>query len=688
MRVEEKVLRATPTAWRGGARVERQRMVAYLALLAAAAVGYVALRGAPGWGGPREHAVLEAIATTLALFLGVLALVRFYSKKNNVFLFLGTGFLAAAFLDGVHLVESAPFAAGAAAQRTAVEAWSWFASRTLLALFFCLNWLGWRRERRLGQEGRVGEGAVYITTALLTVATVIVIEAAPLSRGWTEAALPRPQELVPAGLFLFALCGYLWKAHWRDNAFDHWLVVSLLIAFVSEAPFMAFSSAPHDALFLAAHVLKVVSYLCVGVGLLVSVYLTFRRAEEGAAALAREVVQRERAQEELEVQKAYLERLFESAPEAIVVLDEEGRVARMNDEFTRTFGWPREEALGSAIEELIVPEDRRAEARTWQDRVARGQNVGYETIRRRKDGTTIDVSVLGTAIDLERGRTALYEIYRDITARKRAEEELRQAKEAAEEATRAKSEFLATMSHELRTPLNSVIGFANVLLKRAGDALDERGRGFLERIRENGLHLLDLINEILDLSKIEAGRMSVDLEEVDLEELVEETVDQFRGPVLDRDLELKAELPGPLEPIRTDRGKLKQILINLIGNAVKFTDRGRITVRVVAAGEARPVRIEVEDTGIGIPPDRLRKIFEAFEQAETGTARTYGGTGLGLAISSSLCRLLGYDLTVESEVGEGTCFSVVLAPRARGGPDLASKGDDHPAAGRALSTPG
>ncbi|MDX1662049.1 MAG: ATP-binding protein, partial [Gemmatimonadota bacterium] len=171
---------------------------------------------------------------------------------------------------------------------------------------------------------------------------------------------------------------------------------------------------------------------------------------------------------------------------------------------------------------------------------------------------------------------------------------------------------------------------------------------------------------------IEAGKMTLELEEVDLGELVEETLAQFRGQVLGSELSLEVDVPDDLRTVETDRGKLKQILINLVGNAVKFTERGRVVVRVLAEpATAKPRAIEVEDTGIGIPPDRLREIFEAFEQADTGTARAYGGTGLGLTISSQLCRLLGYDLTVTSEVGEGSTFAVILA-EPPGGPDLAS----------------
>jgi signal transduction histidine kinase len=173
--------------------------------------------------------------------------------------------------------------------------------------------------------------------------------------------------------------------------------------------------------------------------------------------------------------------------------------------------------------------------------------------------------------------------------------------------------------------------------------------------------------------------MAVIIEPVPLEELIHETVAQFRGPAHDERVRLEVELPPGLTPLETDRGKLKQVLINLVGNALKFTEAGRVVVRVMADAAGAPSRIEVEDSGIGIPPHRLRAIFEAFEQAETGTARSYGGTGLGLAISSRLCRLLGYDLTVESELGRGSVFRVALVGEAVGGLELASDTLEEPA---------
>ena len=234
-------------------------------------------------------------------------------------------------------------------------------------------------------------------------------------------------------------------------------------------------------------------------------------------------------------------------------------------------------------------------------------------------------------------------VLRDITARKRTEEALLLAKEAAEEANRTKSHFLANMSHELRTPLNSVIGFAGILLKNKSGNLNPTELNFLERIQANGKHLLLLINEILDLSKIEAHKVELQIAPVALEVLVRETIAQQEGLVRDRPVELLADLPGTVAPIQADAEKLRQVIINLIGNALKFTERGSVTVRVVTApDDPNPVRIDVVDTGIGIPREKLGMIFEAFQQADAGTARKYGGTGLGLTISQALCAAHGF----------------------------------------------
>ena len=243
------------------------------------------------------------------------------------------------------------------------------------------------------------------------------------------------------------------------------------------------------------------------------------------------------------------------------------------------------------------------------------------------------------------------------------EAELMAAKEAAEQTNRAKSEFLSNMSHELRTPLNSVIGCANMVLTNKAKTLGEQDIAYLGRIVANGKHLLGLINGILDLSKIEAGRIELEVAPVSVAQLVRETVLELEGQMQDRSIQLVADVPEDVRDIETDATKLKQVLINLVGNALKFTREGTVTVRVVRDDRtAMPLRIEVIDTGIGIPAERLGAIFEAFQQADSSTSRQYGGTGLGLTITRSLALVMGFDVRVASEPGIGSTFTVVLAP--------------------------
>ncbi|RMH16584.1 MAG: hypothetical protein D6701_08695 [Gemmatimonadetes bacterium] len=249
----------------------------------------------------------------------------------------------------------------------------------------------------------------------------------------------------------------------------------------------------------------------------------------------------------------------------------------------------------------------------------------------------------------------------------RLEEQSRQldvARREAEKANRAKSEFLARMSHELRTPLNSVVGFTNVLLKNRSLSLGSKELDYLQRIRLNAMHLMGLIDDILDISRVEEGRVEVRRAGVDLATLVDETVRQLEGRALDRDIELVVAIPDGLPRVLADEVRLRQVLINLVGNALKFTPEGRVEVSVETAADGAPAAIHVRDTGPGIPENRLEAIFEPFEQVDGSTGRRHFGAGLGLPIARSFCELMGFTLSVESVVGQGSTFSVRIPPEA------------------------
>ena len=405
-------------------------------------------------------------------------------------------------------------------------------------------------------------------------------------------------------------------------------------------------------------------------------------------------MERKRSEKALDRERYLMRTLMDNLPDRIYFKDLKSRFLRNSRAHLQRFGVEsQDQLLGKTDFDFFAREHAQQAFDDEQELIQGGQPITKEERETWPDGSV--TWALSTKLPLrdESGQTVgTFGISRDITAGKRAEEALRVAKDAAEDASRTKSQFLASMSHELRTPLNSVIGFANILLKNKAGALSASELTFLDRILANGKHLLSLINEILDLSKIEANKMELQIAPTDLGKLVRETVAQQEGLVRERPVQLLADIPDAVAPLPADADKLKQVIINLVGNALKFTERGSVTVRVVTDPQTNlPLRLDVKDTGIGIPQEKLGLIFEAFQQAEAGTARKYGGTGLGLTISQALCRLMGYHITVASEMDEGSTFSVVLAPVptvAAGVNSFAAAEKNNLSAGRAPSLPG
>ena len=302
----------------------------------------------------------------------------------------------------------------------------------------------------------------------------------------------------------------------------------------------------------------------------------------------------------------------------------------------------------------------------------------FEWTHRRDDGSEFQVEATLTPLKLH-GRAVLLAVWHDITERKAVELALRIAKDAAESANRTKSEFVTRMNHELRTPLSAIIGFSRALLRGKSGPLTPDATLYAERILDNGMHLLSQINQILDVAKVEAGRMELERETVALDALVNDTLAMLESTAEAKGLGLRRELPDHIAPLVTDGGKLRQVLINLVGNAIKFTAVGEVLVRVTTdpdTGHAR--EIVVRDTGMGIPADRQARIFEPFEQGDSSTRREYGGTGLGLSIVRTFVKLIGGTIGVESEPGVGTTFTVSLpAPRLSGAVTMvAVQGED------------
>ncbi len=348
---------------------------------------------------------------------------------------------------------------------------------------------------------------------------------------------------------------------------------------------------------------------------------------------------------------------------AIVMLDAQGHVASWNPGAQRISGYAAQEIMGQHFSRFYPAEDVARRKPQWELEVARAEGrFEEEGWRVRKDGSTYWANVVITAIrDASGARVGFAKVVRDLTERNRVEAELIRAKVAAERASEAKSQFLANMSHELRTPLNSLLILARLLADNSSGNLTPKQVQFAKTIHDSGMDLLSLINDLLDLAKIESGAITaLEMAPARLDELRDDMERTFRQVAQDKGLRFAISLDPALPPqIRTDMPRLEQVLKNLLANAFKFTSQGSVELRIAPADAGR-VAFAVIDTGIGIPADKQKIIFEAFQQADGSTSREYGGTGLGLSISRELTRLLGGELHVASEPGKGSTFTLLL----------------------------
>ncbi len=389
-----------------------------------------------------------------------------------------------------------------------------------------------------------------------------------------------------------------------------------------------------------------------------------------------DITERKKAEEALRESEIKFRAVFENSRDAIGIA-RKGMHFFANPAYLKLFGYEsNQEIVGTSILDNIAPSHHQQMTENIRLRAA-GEPIPplYTTRGRKTDGTEFPMEVSASVFELQ-GEIFTIANIRDITERKRAEQELEQyhdhleelvktrtaelaiAKERAESADRLKSAFLATMSHELRTPLNSIMGFTGILLQGLAGPLNEEQKKQLGMVRESSTHLLNLINDILDISKIEAGQLQVSMEPFDLRDAIEKTVKTIKPLVEKKGLALEIIITPEVATMTSDRRRVEQALLNLLSNAVKFTEKGAISITCQTIG--KELTISVKDTGIGIKLEEMDSLFKPFQQLQSGIGRQYEGTGLGLSICKRLVELLGGTISVKSQWGQGSTFAITL----------------------------
>lgn len=356
-----------------------------------------------------------------------------------------------------------------------------------------------------------------------------------------------------------------------------------------------------------------------------------------------------------------LDIVFKAAPVGISLTNAEGQFVRLNAAFSQILGWDSEELLGESFAKIFIPEFQPRAIELHQKYLNGEETPPEEWVLKTKTGSVINLSARIARYVDDRGLQFVVSVISDITEQKKTEAALQEAKHFAETAAKSKAEFLSNMSHEIRTPLNAVIGLTELLIKGTEPEMYPR---YIESIKYSADNLLVIVNDILDFSKIESGKISLEHINFSLHKVFDQLMKALVHKANDKGLKLKLTVNDDVpDKLIGDPYRLNQVLMNLAGNALKFTKEGTISIEVASkllTKKECEIAVVVRDTGIGIPADKIDKVFESFTQAYADTTRLFGGSGLGLAISRNLARILGGDITVESKVGKGSVFTFTV----------------------------
>ncbi|MDD5473922.1 MAG: PAS domain S-box protein [Candidatus Methanoperedens sp.] len=595
----------------------------------------------------------QLLPLVLSFSIFVITWYAYSKSKDNHSLFLGAVFLIAGLFDLFHMLSypfMPAFITPNSAQKSAI-----FLSESMLVSALLL--LGSAYVYKTTFPGFIKKSFLFafiIVLSFISLTTEFFYPDYLPVMSFADGSFSSGMIFVQLATAAILMCtAYLYARRLREAGEKN--IICLIYSFI----IIAFSDLVVISDGYAGHLLKAAGLYFVYLALYrTSVEEPFEKLTEAETKLRHAAEERYR-------------NLFENANDAIITTELDGAVTTWNRSAEKIFGWGADEAAGNKISQLMVPHDLLAMNEQIIQKVMLGEDVSsIETVFRRRDGSGINVSLTVSPLrDTDQHIVGMSYIVRDITDRKRAEEmrleNIRLENERLMYASKAKSEFLAIMSHELRTPLNSIIGFSELLKRRASLEPGGKHDKYVDNIILSGKHLLNLINDILDLTKIEVGKMDILIEEVNVPQAIEETINLVKVTAERRNVIINRDLAPQLNTIEADKKRFRQILFNLLSNAVKFSKEGGgiVTIKAIMAGNI--AEFSVSDTGIGIREKDLEKAFLVFQQLDSGISRKYGGTGLGLSITKQLVEMHGGKIWAESKYGEGSTFTFSLPLKAK-----------------------
>lgn len=640
-------------------------------------------------GNASEYVILEISTALISLIIGILTLIRFYARKNNTFLFIGAGLIGTSIINSYHLIATSSFFHSLFPMLSiSISYWSWEASGLFLSsvLFLSVNW----RIQNQTQTDRnfLNEKHIPSFILLFLIFNLFIFSMIPFNFPFFQK-IPHIQQIIPEFLFILTLLGYLKKGLWKSDYFDYFFIFFLVINVVLYSFYMPSSSGMFDAIFMATYVLELASLFFIFVGFTLSTFFLFKDVEVTRGLLTSQNLSLKQTRFELEeslknsilkeaelnskitdlentkkalfnvlddlnVEKAKVEEanvkdeaILESIGEGMIVTDPIGKAIIINKQAEIALEINAKNILGQKWSDYIKMTDQKGnviplEKRPTELTLATGKKVTESSFYYlRADGSKFPVVITSSPVILDKKLIGSIMVFRDITREK--------------EIDRMKTEFISLASHQLRTPLSAIKWFSEMLANGDAGQLNKDQADFTQNICQSTEKMIELVNSLLNISRIESGRIIVDSKPTDLGELVIETVNEVRNKLDQKHQKLNVNIDEKLPKINLDPNLIRQVYINLLTNSIKYTpEGGEISVDIALKDDQ--VISRIKDNGYGIPEKDINRVFHRFFRGENIVKVEIEGTGLGLYLAKAIIDSSKGKIWFESQEGRGTCF--------------------------------